>query len=450
MALQDSQVRAKEKPGRYGDGRGLYLVVTKSEKTEAIRRQWVLRIVVGDKRRDLGLGGYPAVSLAKARQKAEEYRAAVAAGIDPTLRPEEPEPVVIPTFAECARLCHQANAPKWKNQRHTDAWLQTLERHAFPKIGDMPIDQIGRKEVLDVLEPIWSEIAETGRRVKQRMRSVFLWAIAKEHITDQPITDALDAALPAMPKSKVHMKALDYSEVPDAMETVANSNASLPVKLCFEFQVLTAVRSGEARGAMWCEINLEDRLWRIPGDRMKMGVDHRVPLSADAMAVLEQAKQLRDETGLVFPSVNGKQLSDSTLSKLLRENEVDAVPHGFRSSFRDWAAENAQATWAAMELCLAHAVGSDVERAYARSDLLQQRRDIMEAWAAFLNGTEPPLSANIPACLTENEDIDVECACHNISLSNFLRQLTEKYGLRTVVVGVLGVYLFGVAVGLMG
>ena len=288
MPLQDSQVKSKEKPGRYGDGRGLYLVVTQSEKTRSIRKQWVLRIVIGGKRRDLGLGGYPAVSLAKARRKADEHRAAVAAGIDPTVKPEEPEPVIVPTFAECARLCHEANAPRWKNRRHTDAWLQTLENHAFPVVGDMPIDQIGRGDVLKVLKPIWAEKAETSRRVKQRMRAVFLWAIAEhEDITNQPITDALDAALPAMPKFKEHMKALEYRDVPDAIDTVANSKASVPVKLCFKFQVFTAGRSGEARGATWAEIYEEEKLWKIPAARMKMGADHRVPLSDDAMDGLD-------------------------------------------------------------------------------------------------------------------------------------------------------------------
>ena len=448
--LQDSQVRSVEQPGRYGDGQGLYLVVSKSKLKGTLRKQWVLRIVTSDKRRDFGLGGYPAVSLAKARRKAEEYRSSVLAGIDPTLKVEEPEPVPVPTFAECARGCHEANAPRWKNRRHTDAWLQTLELYAFPVIGDMPINQIGRREVLRILEPIWAEKAETARRVKQRMRAVFAWAIGKEYIKDQPITESMDAVLPTMPKFKEHMKALEYKEVSAAMDTIADSNASLPVKLCFEFQVLTAARSGEARGATWAEIDLEDRLWKVPADKMKMGVEHRVPLSDAAMDVLARALELRDETELLFPSVNGKMLSDSTISKLMRENGVGAVPHGFRSSFRDWAAENTRASWAAMELSLAHAVGSDVERAYSRSDLLQQRRELMEEWAAFLTGTAPPLRADLPACLAHNEDIHAKCPCHNISLSQFLKQLTDRYGLRAALLGSLGMYLFGVAVGIMG
>ena len=445
MAMNAAEVKAVKKPGKYGFGDGMYLVVTKAGS-----KQWVLRSVFKGKRRELGLGGYPDVGLAMANKRAQEKRDLMAQGIDPTVKAEEPEPVIIPTFSECARLCHQANAPKWKNQRHTDAWLQTLERHAFRKIGNMPIDQIGRKEVLEVLEPIWSDKAETARRVKQRMRSVFLWAIAKDHITDQPVTDALDAALPAMPKFQAHMRALEYKDVPAALETIIHTDASLTVKLCFQFQVFTAARSGEARGAMWAEIDLEEKLWKVPGERMKMKEEHRVPLSDAAMSVLQQAKELRDERGLVFPSVNGKMLSDSTLSKLLRENEVGAVPHGFRSSFRDWASENTQATWAAMELSLAHAVGSDVERAYSRSDLLQQRRDLMEEWSAFLTGSASPLKANLPTCLTSTDDIHAECSCHHVSLSKFLKQLTERYGMRTAVLGVLGIYLFGVIVGFMG
>ena len=306
---------------------------------------------------------------------------------------QEPEPPAIPTFAEAARECHKANAPRWKNQRHTDAWLQTLERHAFPILGDMPVDQIERGHVLSVLEPIWGVRQETARRVRQRIRSIMRWCMAHDLVQVNVAGEAIDGALPPMPRLKARMRALDYRDVPDALGTVAKSYASLSAKLCFTFQVLTAVRSGEARGATWAEIDLERGIWIIPGARMKMGIDHRVPLSSYALEVLAQAELVRDETGLVFPSVNGKTLSDSTLSKLLRENGVDAVPHGFRSSFRDWAAESTQATWAAMELSLAHAVGSDVERAYSRSDLLQQRRELMEAWGLFLYGAS---KANIP------------------------------------------------------
>ena len=259
----------------------------------------------------------------------------------------------------------------------------------MPRLGDMPVDRITRADVLAVLTPIWGTRQETARRVRQRVRAVMLWAIAHGHRDDNPAGEGIDGALPPMPAIRAHFRALPYREVPAALEIIAASTAGLAAKACSEFLVLTAARSGEARGATWGEIDLDARLWTIPAERMKGGVEHRVPLSEAAVAALEEAAPLRDESGLVFPSpVGGRQLSDMTLTKILRTVGLAerATVHGFRSSFRDWAAECTSATYAAMELSLAHHVGNTVERAYARSDLLEQRRALMDQWAEYVIG----------------------------------------------------------------
>ena len=372
------KIKSLSEPGRHADGQGLYLQVARGGS-----KSWINRIVINGKRREIGLGGFPAVSLSMAREKALENKRLVASGIDPAAKTERR---VVPTFEEAARECHKANAPRWRNGRHAKSWIATLEKYAFPVIGNMPVDEVQSSHVLAALSPIWGSKQETARRVRQRMRTTFKWAMAHGFVASNPAGETIDGALPPMPKFKDHFRALPYQEVATAIRRVSDTNASMAVKLCFEFAVYTAARSGEARGAKWKEIHLEDREWRIPASRMKGEVEHRVPLSLPAMDVLARARALKDESGLVFPSPNGKMLSDSTVSKLLRENGIAGVPHGFRSSFRDWASENTNATWAAMEMSLAHTVGSEVERSYARSDLLAQRRELMDAWAEYLGG----------------------------------------------------------------
>ena len=348
----------------------------------------MLRIAYDGRRRDVGLGSFPAVSLAKARERAAQNREAIAAGRDPVAEKRTPKPTM-PTFREAAHACHDMNRPRWRNEKHAANWLATLERHAMPKLGQLPVDRITRAEVLAVLTPIWGTRQETARRVRQRIRAVMRWAVAHGHRDDNPAGEGIDGALPPMPTIRAHFRALPYQEVPAALETIAESTAGVAAKTCFEFLVLTAARSGEARGATWDEIDLDARLWTIPPERMKGGVEHRLPLSEAAIAALEEAAPLRDESRLVFPSpVGGRQLSDMTLTKILRTTGLAerATVHGFRSSFRDWAAECTNASYAAMELSLAHHVGNAVERAYARSDLLEQRRALMDQWAEYVVG----------------------------------------------------------------
>ncbi|MCY4652260.1 MAG: integrase arm-type DNA-binding domain-containing protein [Dehalococcoidia bacterium] len=384
--LTIAKVKSLKEPGRYGDGGGLYLVITKTGS-----RNWIQRIVLSGKRTDRGIGGYPAVSLAQARRKAAANKSAVANGINPW----EEEETVAPIFSEAARIVHELNVPRWKNAKHAKSWLQTLERHAFPVIGDTPVDQVGQREVLRVLTPIWTEIPESARRVRQRMRTVFKWAMANDIISYNPAGEAVDGALPPMPKVKNHMRALPYQQVAEALRTVDNGPSNVVTKLAFKFLVLTAARSIEVRGALSSEIDHRERIWRIPPDRMKDGEEHRVPLSDQAVAVLSIAMTL-SESRLLFPSFYDpdKMLSENALSLMLRKRGIEAVPHGFRSSFRDWAAEQTSASHAAMELSLAHRVGSTVEQAYFRSDLFEQRRELMQQWADYLGEAAWPQLKN--------------------------------------------------------
>ena len=383
--LSAAKVKAIKKPGMHGDGNGLYLRVTRSES-----RSWMQRIVIHGRRRDLGLGGYPAIGLAEARALALANKTLVTAGRDQLA---ERHRANVPTFREAAKKVYEANLPRWRNGKHTVNWWGSLERHAFPIIGDMPVDRIGREDALRILTPIWHVRMETARRVRQRMRTILKWTMAHGYVENNVAGETIDGALPPMPRVKNHFRAMPYGEVHDVIEAVRRSKASLASKWCLEFLILTAARSGEARGACWSEINMDTATWTVPAERMKAKVEHRVPLSPRVVAILAEAKSIHHlGSDLIFssPVRPGKPMSDMTLTKLLRDLEFAdrTTVHGFRSSFRDWAGECTNAPHAVMELCLAHAVGSAVEAAYARSTLLEKRRALMEQWAAYLESEE--------------------------------------------------------------
>ena len=380
MKLSAKEVKALNEPGRHSDGDGMHLFISKSGN-----RSWVQRMTIQGRRRDFGLGGYPTVSLAQARKRASDIREAVGNGIDPVAEKRRP---AMPTFREAALAVHEANKPRWRNESHATGWIQTLQRHAFPKIGSKHVNTITRSDMLSVLTPIWSTRPETARRVRQRMRTIFRWAMANEFIESNPAGEAIDGALPSMPKVKAHLRALPYDEVGAALSTVDASQTSPASKLCLAFLVFTAARSGEARGATWDEVDLEGATWTIPGSRMKAGEEHRVPLSNQALDVLRLARSLEDGSGLCFPSPlhRGRMLSDMTLTKVLRTTGLAerATVHGFRTSFRTWTMEQTDAPWAVAEAALAHQLGGSVEQAYARSDLFVRRRALMQQWADFI------------------------------------------------------------------
>ncbi len=381
MRLTATKVKALKDPGRYGDGTvpGLYFVIRPGGS-----KSWVQRIVIDGTRRDMGLGGYPDVSLARAREKAAGNRTALADGRDPRAQKRR----TTPTFREATYAVLEMNRPRWRSPKHASNWIQMMERHAVPKLGSMAIHRIDHADVLNVLEPIWTSRPETARRIRQRLRSIFAWSMAHGHRTDNPAGEVIDAALPAQPAVKAHFRALPYQEVAAALDAVDASGASLSSRLCFRFLVLTAARSGEARGATWDEVDFASSTWTISGSRMKAGVEHRVPLSDQALDVLREARRLKDDSGLIFPSAlrPGRPLSDMTMTKILRDLGLAdrATVHGFRTSFKTWCMETTDTPWAVGEAALAHSLGNSTEQAYARSDLFIKRRALMQQWADYL------------------------------------------------------------------
>ena len=346
--LSAAFVRTAE-PGFYCDGHGLNLRVDPSGA-----RQWVQRLVIRGRPRMLGLGGYPLVPLAEARNAAFANRQRARAGGDP--RAEKRHGQGAPTVEEAAAEVLEQQRPGWRNAKHARDWPRSLRAYAFPRIGAMPVSAVTTADVLAVLTPIWHDKPETARRVRQRIGAVMKWAVAMGHRPDNPAGDALGQALGRQQAIVQHMRALPHGAVADALATVRASQASVTTKDAFEFLVLTAARSGEMRLATWDEMDLDAGVWTIPGARMKAKRDHRVPLSGRALAILHDARRRSDGTGLVFRSLRGKPLSNTTLSKLIKELGLAAVPHGFRSSFRDWAAERTSTPREVVEAALAHTV----------------------------------------------------------------------------------------------
>ena len=339
-------------------------------------KQWVQRLFFRGKPHTLGLGGYPRVSLAKARELASNNRELVYMGGDPLALKKRQR---TPTFAEAAETVISIHSAGWKDSsKSEDQWRASLRDYAMRKLGDCPVSDITTQDVMAVLLPIWNTKRETARRVRQRIGAVMKWAIAEGFRSDNPAGEAIGAALPKNNIVRTHQRALPFAKVGGALDRIRSSGAHPSTVLAFEFLVLTACRSGEVRHAQWSEINLGDKVWTLPASRMKTEREHRVPLSKQALNVLARACELADGTGLVFPSAAGRVLSDNTLSKLLRDLNIDAVPHGFRSTFRDWCGDSGQPREIA-EAALAHVVRG-VEGAYARSDLFERRRKLMAAW----------------------------------------------------------------------
>ena len=359
---------------RYTDGHGLMLCVQPSNA-----KSWVQSIVIEGKRKGFGLGGYPLVSLKEAREVAFENRKVARAGGNPLAGKQGKK---VPTFAAAVDAVVAIQKDGWKNASKSEAqWRSSLATYANPVIGDKRVDAITTPDVLDVLLPIWHTKRETASRVRQRISTVMKWAVASKFRPDDPAGEPLLAVLPKGAPKKGHHRALPHAEVGLALRTINGTGAWLGTKLAFEWLVLTACRSGEVRGARWDEI--EGDVWTVPADRMKMKETHRVPLSRRCMDILDAAAEIRDGD-LIFPSTTGRQLSDATISKLLREQGIPAVPHGFRSSFRDWASEATETPRDVMEAALAHANPNKAEAAYARSDLLERRRMLMQAWADYI------------------------------------------------------------------
>lgn len=367
-------------PGTYGDGgrgsHGLALRVRES-KRGGVTKSWVQRLSINGRPTHIGLGPTWLVSLAEARKSALENRRKAGKGDDPR------QFNYIPTFAEAVEQVIAIHSAGWKPGGGTaQAWRSQLARHAAP-LADKNVDKITSGDVLSVLEPIWLTVPEIAKKQRHRINAVMKWAIAQGFREDNPAGGALSAALPKQ-KSGRHHRAIPANEVPAVIAEVRASPVWLGTKLAFEFLAFTACRSGEARLATWDEINRGRRVWTIPEERTKTEVVHRVPLSDEALRVLAEAEQIKNGSGLIFPSITGRAQNTSNISKLLLDLGAGMVPHGLRSSFRSWAAEATDYPWEIAEMALGHTVGSKVERAYLRTDLFDKRATLMQEWADFL------------------------------------------------------------------
>lgn len=388
-------VKVKNAPaGRHADGLGLQLLVKESGA-----RSWVYRFMLRGKSRDIGLGpasGPDAISLADARDLAAALRLKVKAGIDPleererdaasALAAAQAAKVAGITFKAMAETHIAANKDSWRNAKHKQQWENTLATYAYPVIGDLPVSEVATSHVLKVLEPIWSEKAETASRLRGRIETVLDSAKAREYRQgENPARwrGHLEQILPPRTKlSRGHHKAMAYSAVPAFIAEIRAREAL--AALALEFVILTAGRSGEVIGAKWGEVDLAKAIWTVPAERMKAGKEHRVPLSPRAVEILEQAKQF--EGDYVFAATRKKPISSMAMAMLLRRMKQDVTVHGFRSAFRDWAAECTGYSHEVAEMALAHTISNAVERAYRRGDLFEKRRKLMEAWADFCAG----------------------------------------------------------------
>lgn len=384
-------VAALSAPGFYSDGNRLYLAIDQNG-----RRRWVLRYMLRGKQRDLGIGSPIDVALKEARELAAEANALLRKGIDPLERKRQVAAVqATPTFGEYIEEFLAAKRPEWANAKHGDQWCMTLTKYAAPLHG-VTVDKIATTDVLECLKPLWLEKPETASRLRGRIEAVLDAAKAAGHRAgENPASWAgnLKHLLPKHSGVQSHHAALAYGDVPAFMARLREQEGM--GALALQFAILTAARSGEVRGALWSEIDITAKLWVIPAARMKAGREHRIPLSDRALAILAESRPLaRDGASLVFPGARGgKPLSDMSMSAVLKRMNLDVTPHGFRSAFRDWAGDATMIQREVVEAALAHVIGDKAEQAYRRGDALAKRRELMEAWSAYVGG----VSASCPS-----------------------------------------------------
>jgi integrase len=401
------KVDKAKKPGMYGDGGGLYLRVTAGGA-----KNWVFRFMLNGRPRWMGMGPFHTVSMAEARKRAAEYGLRRHDGIDPiearraTRLQARLDDAKAMTFKQCAEAYIKGHRAGWRNAKHAAQWDATLAAYAEPVIGALPVQSIDTALILRVLEPIWTTKPETAGRVRGRIESILDWATAREYRRGENPSrwrGHLDKLLPA--RSKVqrveHHAALPYDEVAGFM-TALQAEEGVAAR-ALEFAILTAARTGEVMGARWGEVDLADKVWTIPSTRMKAAKEHRVPLSARAVAILEEMEPLRHRGGqedadpFLFPGGKlGRPVSHDAAWKLLRSmGRGDLTAHGFCSTFRDWAAERTNFPSEVAEMALAHMVGSKVEQAYRRGDMFERRRRMMAAWATFCSTPREVAAPNV-------------------------------------------------------
>jgi integrase len=382
--LSAVRVAKVKEPGLYEDGAGLRLVVT-DKRT----KRWALRVTINGRRVERGLGVYPGVSLDAAREQAAELRRAAKQGRDARAE-EKQKRRASSTFNDAFEAFFSVREPQLYNAKHVQQWRNTMRDYVLPKIGQRAVADITAAEVIDILKPIWFSKAETARRVLQRLKAVFDSAILRGSRERANPCIGVTGELGTNHRQVTHHAALPWQNVPQFVGDLRRRATMPATKLLFEFLILTAARSGEARGALWQEIDLERRFWTIPGvdpitaRRMKSRVSHVVPLSDRIVAILREARRLHDGP-VVFPGTNGQPLSDNTLSKLMRDAAIAGTPHGFRSAFKDWCAEHGVRDEVS-EAALAHADPNTVRAAYRRTRFLDERAGLMQKWADFACG----------------------------------------------------------------
>jgi integrase len=410
MALTIKAVeKLKRMPGRHFDRDGLYLQVPEAGKKQPrqSRASWILRYQIDHIERWMGLGALADFSLDEVRARAKAARQLLADGIDPKVhrdaerakrQAETRAQQAIPTFKEAAERYFQVHGPKWKNLKHARQFLSSLKAYAFPRLGALRVDAITTDDVLKALEPVWRRIPETASRTRGRVESVLSWAIANNY-RDGPNparwADNLEHLLPAVTQIKAraanHHAALPYAELPAFMSALRTREGISARAL--EFTILTAARTGEVTGARWDEIDLRARVWTVPADRIKGGREHRVPLSDAAIALLDALPRERGNEFVFIGRRAGEGLGHVALGGVLqRMRRTDITPHGFRSTFRDWASESTAFPDVVVEMALAHTVGNAVERAYRRGDLFDKRGKLMDAWSQYC--TAKPVEAD--------------------------------------------------------
>ena len=377
--LSATAVKAARQPGRLGDGDGLFLIVQPGGS-----KSWMVRVQKNGNRRDFGLGSASKVTLAVARERCREIRTWMELGLDPAF--ERRKASGIPTFKEATTKVLAAHRKTWRNEKHEGQWLRTLEAYVFPHFGNVAVSEITGPMIRNALAEIWLSKPETARRVRQRIGTVLDWAYASGYRESEAPMRALSRGLPKQPKKDGHFAAMPYAEVPAYIVKLRERESFS--RLALEFAILTAARSGEVRGAMWDEFDLDAKLWTLPKGRMKAAREHVVPLCTRAIRIVERCAELRRRTcPIVFPGIRGHQpLSDMTLTKLLKEMKQPYTAHGFRSAFRDWASEETQHPGDVAEAALAHVVANKTEAAYRRGNLLEKRRQLMDDWAAYCSG----------------------------------------------------------------
>jgi integrase len=377
--LTSVRVNKLSVPGRYGDGNGLYLIVDQSGA-----KRWVLRTVVHGKRRDIGLGGLRLVTLAEARTKALELRKLARDGGDP-IEARRQAKTSVPTFADAARSTLEQRRAGWKDVKHPAQWMNTLSKYAFPVMGKKRVDQIETSDVLRALSPIWLSKPETARRVRQRIATVLDWAkVAGYRSGDNPV-EGVGRGLPRQNETRGHFDAIPYADVPQFVGKLSDVPANAFARLGFEFLILTAARTNEVLKADWTEVDFVKAVWTIPGARMKAGREHRVPLTPRASALLCDARGIGAGSGLIFPgrSVDAP-MSNMVFLMMLRRLGANFTAHGFRSAFRDWAAECTNFPREVCEMALAHSIKDKTEAAYRRGDLFAKRVELMTDWANYV------------------------------------------------------------------